>query len=644
MTIRKLPLRWRWAACTGAIPLAVSLVTFQSVGSPVLAAKMPNRIQTRLLDGVAQMALGMVPQTPTRLHGYTVQDPPADYTPGGSGKCSISRGDNVKVTQSCLNVSATDLQGRGQAQNETAIAVNPEDPSDIVAASNDYTYGDGLAGGTVFSTNAGKTWEDSQIPLEFTRGSDLSGDPYARAYWQGGGDPSLAWDTHGNVYFAGLHFNRGQPTSDIADASSGVYVYRSTGNDGASWNMPGTAVQTQYLPSGSSTGLPLDDKPYMTIDDSANRFTDRIFVTWTLFEPDGTAYLYGAYSSDFGQHFSIPVVLGSAAGKTKKLCPNNYGLPHPFGNCNENQFSEPFFAPDGTLYVIADNYNNGVGTVNNNYNQILLWKSTNGGLSFSQPVQVAEFNDLPDCATYQGGQDAFRACVPEQGSQENSVFRAANLASGGVDPSNGDVVVTFGSYISAYSNPSTGCLPQSFSSTTGLNLYTGVKTTACSNKILESVSSNGGASFSGTGVDPSKDTVVSSRTQGTDQWFQWATFAGGILAVSYYDRGYGRDELNGRMDISLSTSSDLSAFSLSRVTSSSMPLPTQFNDSQGNSLFMGDYSGLTASANQVYPLWTDTRDPDLFDCGTNPPSVCTALEPNGLLANDQTDYTASLTP
>ena len=92
-----------------------------------------------------------------------------------------------------------------------------------------------------------------------------------------------------------------------------------------------------------------------------------------------------------------------------------------------------------------------------NHYQILLSKSTDGGASFGSPVLVANYNDLPDCPTYQAGQDAGRSCVPEKGSATNSVFRATNYASGQVNSTNTQqVVVTCGSYINADSNPSTG--------------------------------------------------------------------------------------------------------------------------------------------------------------------------------------------
>jgi hypothetical protein len=83
-------------------------------------------------------------------------------------------------------------------------------------------------------------------------------------------------------------------------------------------------------------------------------------------------------------------------------------------------------------------------------------------------------------------------------------------------------VVTFGSYINKDSNPSNGCVPAGFAPSSN-NAYTGVKTVgACNNKILESISTNGGVSFNGNVTDPTTLTVVSSaKGQATaDQWRQ----------------------------------------------------------------------------------------------------------------------------
>ena len=147
------------------------------------------------------------------------------------------------------------------------------------------------------------------------------------------------------------------------------------------------------------------------------------------------------------------------------------------------------------------------------------------------------------------------------------------------------IVVAFGSYIGPHSNETNGCIPASFSGSTGLNLFTGVKTAgACKNDILVSVSTNGGTSFTGTTTDPRMlPSAASTRAQAkASQWFQWLAFTkDGTLAISYYDRQYGNDETTGYSDISISGTKDFSRFGVKRATSSSMPPPTQFSGTFG---------------------------------------------------------------
>jgi hypothetical protein len=597
-----------------------------------------TRLQKQHLSGFASFEAGV---------GVSAQAPrartQARMSNAGVGLCPSNIGSNVLVNHNCLNITDPDLQGRGQAQNETAIAQNPFNPRQVVASFNDYRRGDGTCG-AAFSGNGGTSWTDTTVPNGFTRGTNFGGVP--RQYWQASGDTSVAWDTRGNVYMACQTFMRPGFVTNNPDTSSAMYVFRSTGDGGASWNFPGKpAVET--FASSQATGLPLNDKEYIAVDNSpTSPFRDRVYVAWTIFATDGTAYIFDAFSKDYGQTFSSPVLVST----TSSLCSNTLGLPTPQGTCNFNQFADPFTAPDGTLYIAYTNFNNTVSG-SDNRNQILLNKSTDGGQTFSAPVKVADYYELPDCAAVQGGQDPFRACVPEKGTQQNSVFRASNYPSGAVNPRNpSQVVVTVGSYINRDSNESNGCAPNGFNPSTGGNLYTGTKTAgACNNKIMLSVSNDGGATFTGSTTDPRLLPVVNTakKQATTDQWWQWATFTpSGTLATSYYDRQYGSDEFTGNMDFSVSTSKNLSSFMTARATSSSMPLPTQFPDAQGNSVFIGDYTGLTAVSG-AHPLWADTRNADAFLCpGTAapgvPPALCTAAEPNGLLANDQQIYTRTM--
>jgi hypothetical protein len=563
-----------------------------------------------------------------------------NYSPSGNNGCAENRGNNVKVNQECLTVSDPDLQGRGQAQNEESIAADPNNPKHVVASQNDYRRGDGNCY-AAYSLNGGKNWNDSTVPTSFTRFNQQP-----REYWQAGGDTSVGWDTRGNAYISCQLFDRGGGTSPNSDASSGFVVMRSTQNNGASWNFPGRYTRVFFDPSG--TGGVLEDKELMAIDDNpSSPFRDRIYITWTEFASDGTAYIYETHSDDYGESFSSPVLVST---DSPTLCDQNYGLPTPNGQCNENQDSDPFVGPDGSLYVAYNNYNTAVSG-NENKNRVLLVKSTDGGASFGSPVLVSDYYDLPDCNTYQGaGADGGRSCVPEKGSSTVSVFRATNYPSGAVNPKNpNQVAVTFGSYINQHSNESNGCAPASFGSD-GINNYTGVKTPgACNNDIVLSVSNDGGTSFTGGSTNVRDETTVNEdhAQATTDQFWQWASFTkNGRLAVDYYDRQYGSDETTGWSDFTLSGSKDLVKFKSKRVTTSSMPPPTQFGGPKGGQ-FYGDYIWLATAGNDALPIWSDTRDPDLFLCpGTGtpgtPPGLCTGTENTGLQANDQNSYMARM--
>lgn len=632
-------MKYRLLRAVVAVPVAGLLVTFQPSAAtiPVSAESVYDHLtdlQKSLLSGFASLELD-----PASSRSALAPQRANDFFPTSDDGCPVNLGSNIKVNQNCLNITDLDLQGRAQAHDETTIAQDPLDPQHVIASSNDYRRGDGNCF-SMFSRDGGRSWTDTTIPMGFTRGAAFGG--VQRQYWQAGGDPAVAWDTKGNAYMQCMVFQRGPggtpPVTNNPDQSSAVYVFRSTGNSGASWNFPGRPAVESFVTNPS--GLPLNDKPYMTIDThKGSPFQDRIYITWTVFASDHTAKIYEVHSNDFGGSFSAPVLVsGSSAFCVHSVIGTQ--------NCDANQFSQPITGPDGALYVVFDNYNTVKAT--DNRDQVLIAKSTNGGTSFGAPQKVADFYDLPDCATYQGGQDRGRACVPEKGAQMHSVFRAANYPAGVVNPDNpSQVVVTLGSYINRFSKEANGCAPAGTNPSTHKNLFTGVKTPgACNNKILLSLSNNGGTTFTGTTTDPRDLPTINTRRQaGTDQWWQWATFSNsGKFAVSYYDRQYGNDEFNGFSDFSLSGSEDLHHFGVTRVTSASMPVPTQFPSAQGNGTFFGDYTGLSA-ATDALPLWMDTRDPDLALCpGTGtpgvPPRVCTFMSSNGTRANTQDIFTA----
>lgn len=520
-----------------------------------------------------------------------------------SGGC-FDVGDNVRANQDCTNQSL--LFGRSQAQNETAAAVNPTDPANIVVGQNDYSRGDGNCG-VDWSVNGGKRWGSRTLPMAFT----APGFAAPRHYWNAGGDPSLVFDSTGEAYYMCGVFDRGPGVVDNGDFASALLLFRSP-DGGASWSFPGSPVIASD--GTGNDGIGLLDKQYMTIDGSASSpFQDRIYVSWTQYNPDFSASpIAFAYSDDHGVTWHQS---GLISGTSADLCPINFSGASA-GTCDADQFSEPFVAPNGDVYVVFQNFNNCSGSLgapctgdpNDNHNQILIVKSTDGGTTFGTPVKVADFYDLPDCATYTGF-DFGRGCVPTAPLSGTSIFRAENYPSG-VAVSNTQIEIDFGSYINRHSNPKLGnCAPAGISADTFLNLFAGVGDVGgCNNDILQSVSTDGGATFTGTTTDVAKLPAISKESQSgpfADQWWQWsAPTPDGKVAVAYYDRKYADDQSTGFMDITMTSGGEPK-----RVTSASMPPSNEFPDSNGFSLFMGDYMGIAVGTDgKVHPVWTDTRN------------------------------------
>ena len=131
----------------------------------------------------------------------------------------------------------------------------------------------------------------------------------------------MAFDSRGNAYLSCQMFSRGaNGVTPNPDQSSGLYVFRSTGTNGASWNFPARAVAENNDVAGQ--GNVLLDKQLMAVDSATtSRFRDRVYVTWTTFAADGTAYIYGAYSKDYGESFSPPVLIS----RDSATCGNTFG-------------------------------------------------------------------------------------------------------------------------------------------------------------------------------------------------------------------------------------------------------------------------------------------------------------------------------
>ncbi|MEP7022062.1 MAG: hypothetical protein ABI808_15570, partial [Pseudonocardiales bacterium] len=202
-------------------------------------------------------------------------------------------------------------------QNETSIAVDPNNPNHLVAGANDYVtrtwsctvggtpcsaLGDGYSGSD-YSTDGGTTWcctssDRSNIGTLIPGVEHLVGGPYGA-----GGDPAVTFDSRGTAYYAGLGFNR-------TSAPNTVTVSRGTfAGSSLSWSAP-----TFINPTTSPTIF--NDKEWIAADqNTASAFRDRVYVTWTrfLFNPQTGNYVQSPIafvsSSDGGRTFTTPKLI-----------------------------------------------------------------------------------------------------------------------------------------------------------------------------------------------------------------------------------------------------------------------------------------------------------------------------------------------
>src|SRR3954467_2705670 len=292
-------------------------------------------------------------------------------------------------------------------QDETSIAVNPQNSRNAVGGTNDYRLGWGSSG-FYATTDGGNHWYDGIKPFPTNANSP-------RDHIDGGGDPAIAYDREGTVYYNDLHFMR-------ENDESGIFVARST-NGGFPCSPPGvpagstdTAARcggngdvrrpgdgvVNHTPDPDNTlngDVPFNDKNYMTAGPrpagvSPVCFTpisktpipagqpgcrevligpDRLYVTWTLFTEDGSQ-IYLSYSDDRAYSWSPPRPISGVAS----FC--SFGSINPPNGCDDNQGSVPTVNPvTGALWVAFENFDTA------DENQYLVVRSNDGGQTFTGP-------------------------------------------------------------------------------------------------------------------------------------------------------------------------------------------------------------------------------------------------------------------
>jgi hypothetical protein len=233
---------------------------------------------------------------------------------------------------------------------ETSIAANPNNSRNLVAgwiSSGDLTCGYGV------SHNGGRTWPVVGVIPGIQK---QSGGQFDR-----GTDPSVVFDKDGNAYYTCLAFDLFPPGTGSAGT---IFVSKST-DGGVTWGEPVVAMAGLHVNE-------FQDHQFIT----ANPANGHIYVTQTEFTAFGKPEILFTRSTDGGQSWAEPVRINDFAGNAT--------------------FQDSFTATGKdpqTVYLTFGAFSN-AGL--SNWDRIYIAKSSDGGLSFSQPQLLAEITPLPN--------------------------------------------------------------------------------------------------------------------------------------------------------------------------------------------------------------------------------------------------------
>jgi hypothetical protein len=254
-----------------------------------------------------------------------IRDNGGDAAPVGSSSVSLSG--NVDVSNEC------------GPQSETFITINQNKPKMLAAGSNEIFR---LPMRGYYSTNGGSSWGGVDLPLPAAKGNGVNF----------GSDPTLAFDTEGNVFYGYIV----------------VFVGSGNGINGTEMAVAKSTDGGKTYPSATFFSLEggtnhFNDKPMITADtNTGSALRDNVYIAWDA--ASGGSIGGGvrvAASSDHGASFSV----------TRADDPSGPG---------RSIGASPAVGPNGELYVAWNDYA---------ANAIVFNRSFDGGNSWPVPVTIS---------------------------------------------------------------------------------------------------------------------------------------------------------------------------------------------------------------------------------------------------------------
>lgn len=437
--------------------------------------------------------------------------------------------------------------------NEPDIEVDPANPLNAIASSNDY----GSCCDQYYTTrDGGASWSTGNMSIEKPL--------------KIGSDPVTVFDRkHGTVIHSSLSYMVQHAAG--TQACDGDLLVSPSLDGGLSWLKP--VVIDDGIGCDLSKLQLFNDKEFLVTDNNpASPHYGRTYITWSKFKSAYGAYLespiFEAHSDDGGFSWSTPQAI---SGSSSSLC--TFQGDGSAGVCDENQFSVPTVGPDGTVYVAFENdQNEALWEAGETFDdQYLLVKSTNGGATWSSPTFVVGLED---------GSADYPINVNDRQTLSGYQLRVNSAGNIVASPTDGTLYLV-------YSDNRNG----------GRDLADPVTNT----DVFVIASTDGGATWTA---------PAQVDAGGGDQWFPWVDVdpTNGSIGILYHDRGASNGALY-HTALAEGTPGSLVKTILSAAPSD--PTHSVFfqSDAEGCeacATFHGDYIGLSYGSDGVAnAAWTD---------------------------------------
>lgn len=223
---------------------------------------------------------------------------------------------DVQVSQDTLNIPGQ----QADTEAEPAIAVNPNDPDNVVATfQTDLKLG-AVALGFATSRDGGRTWRDGYLPGTRAR----------QGHFDASADAGVTFGPDGTVYATGdlNDFGTG------ADVPSQIAIWTSH-DGGLRWTDPVAVVTQQTQVNGAGAPYSIADASRAVVDQSRlpGHHYGRVYVTWDHFggQVPGAGQVSAAYSDDrgrtwnlgpSGQGYTVDAQTGSSAATEPMVLPS----------------------------------------------------------------------------------------------------------------------------------------------------------------------------------------------------------------------------------------------------------------------------------------------------------------------------------